>query len=584
MFPDLAPAREAAAPASAGWPGRSQIETTAFHLVLAGFLAAWQIVLVPTLELNADNSWHFRLAQDIAAGREIFWSGVDANRFFPDLIFAVLAFWLPFGHRYATWLYYYHVIDVLALYGSLVALAAVLFRGVQDRRMFLVLAVLALSAYLLALPFWNFWLVVAGNHGGGLPVCFLALFLLFRMASLGRIDLVGSVAFVVMVALLVVSNRLLLITFVAPLALALLLSFALAPRRAGHASRPASGTGAEPRAPYLGLLALTALAGAAGYAIWLAMDRLSWFELVARGNLPPITLDLDWLTRALTKEQAEFRTAMGTSYAWDVWVCVLLLAAAAAAGSVAFARAVRRRDLSPGERNRALFAAMTALSAVLAMAFTVTKTDDSGTWHYRYLGVTSVFAIVFFCLLPLWPGRLRLPRPVALVGTGVGLAGLLAYAASVAARSPLSPAHAEPGFAKAVAELARKIEPQGDGRKPLRGYAEYWLANDLTTRSSDLDIAVLVHDKPAFRFYNNNASAICANDRFFIAYSEFKDEPKRADLVALLGEPRLVETHWLPRHGQVSVLYYDPAVIRRRITDPSREEAARMFPDLKCGP
>ncbi|CAA9321970.1 MAG: hypothetical protein AVDCRST_MAG90-1055, partial [uncultured Microvirga sp.] len=72
-------------------------ETLTVHATLLVFMLGALLVQVPTRGISADNSWHFRLARDILAGIPVYWSAVDANRLFPDLLYSIGAMLLPSG-------------------------------------------------------------------------------------------------------------------------------------------------------------------------------------------------------------------------------------------------------------------------------------------------------------------------------------------------------------------------------------------------------------------------------------------------------------------------------------------------------
>lgn len=556
-------------------------DSVLFHLLLLSFFVALHCVLLSTREMSADNFWHFQLARDILSGRQIYWAGVDANRFFPDLLFAMAGLLLPRGGDYPVWIYYYYAVSLGALYLSLVALAATLFDDQDRRRLFLFCSVVASSVLMGLFPFWGFWTLAPGNHGGGLSICFFALALLFWMNRSQVVSVAGTLAFVAVVVLLVASNRLLLITFVAPLVLALLAHLALRWRSLRHSS-VTTPSRARDTFPLPILIVAAAISGAGGLLAWSALNSLDWYELVARAGEPFPSPSLDWLVRTVRKEQTEIVSLWkSSSYAVDIYLGILLLLAAAFIGLRSLVQARGYRSLD--EENRALLASFAALSALAAIAFTIIKTDESEAWHYRFLTTPTIFAIIAMSALSVRSIRLPAARPVLLGGAAAVLAGLFLVIALVASTRQVPAANTEAGFQGYVRQLAATIARHSN-RPKLTGYAEYWLANAATTHSDRLQIGTLDSIKPEFRFYNNNAADVCDEGHSFVALSSERDEPRKAAVLALLGEPIRTDQIVMTRFGTVSVLYYDPELLKARITLPAREQAARLFPSIKCKP
>lgn len=568
---------EAAPPRKAH--GRSWPETVSFHATLLVFMLGALLVQVPTRGISADNSWHFRLARDMLSGAAVYWSAVDANRIFPDLLFSMVALLLPSGRFFSSWIYYYHAVHSLALYLSLAALALAVFDDLYRRRMFLFTAVFALTVFMVWLDFWGFWLLVPGNHGAGLPIAFLCLAILFAMSRRGVVNGPGAAAFVAMIALVIASNRLLLISFVAPLFLSLIIGFAF--RRRDQARSQRSGLADTATTLFAVLATMTAVAGLAGYVMWRVLADLSWHRLVAPGGTPNLALSWSWLVTTLNKEWAELTLALTTSYKWDIIFGFAVLIATVAAGVYVLLRAIRNRPLTIEEENRLMLASFAALSVLAAYAFTVVKTDDSGTWHYRYVAMSIAFGIVSLSALPLWFETLARPRRAFTGVTVVALTAALGAVVLIAERGYRPVLLSEATYERSVADLARLIG-RHSGSSKLRGYAEYWLANDISTRSDVLQVGILDSVRPEFRFYNNNAADLCADDHFFILHSPKKNEPKRADIIAAFGEPIRVEQTPLAQHEVIDILYFDPAVLKARITDLGRANAVGLFPSFKC--
>ena len=184
-------------------------------------------------------------------------------------------------------------------------------------------------------------------------------------------------------------------------------------------------------------------------------------------------------------------------------------------------------------------------------------------------------------VLPALIDRLAIPRRALTGLVVVALPVALVGIALAAGRRHVPANYSEPVIQQSIADLARLIGQRSSGPK-LRGYAEYWVANDISTRSDILEVGILDSVTAKFRFYNNNASDLCSEEHFFILHSPEKNEPKRDSLQALLGEPLRVERTKLEPHGALDVLYYDPARLRETFTLPGREDARGLFPGFRC--
>src|SRR5262249_22074625 len=119
-----------------------------------------EALLAPTLanSLNADDTWHFKWASDILAGNPIFWSGVDANRIFPDLLFSLMAAVLPGGQSYDIWLIYFLGISGFSLGISLILLSRALYTESPERLLFFAWSCTTFVAVTTTLSFWSFHL------------------------------------------------------------------------------------------------------------------------------------------------------------------------------------------------------------------------------------------------------------------------------------------------------------------------------------------------------------------------------------------------------------------------------------------
>jgi hypothetical protein len=240
-------------------------------------------------------------------------------------------------------------------------------------------------------------------------------------------------------------------------------------------------------------------------------------------------------------------------------------------------RPVRAHDVN---EFRVVYSLFTSFSAVLALAFILFVVDDSGDWHYRFLTMTTVFAVVLFSsvLVPLiapldqrWPGVLATLTVV----------GVLALTVALGARRETAQVAEYRAFLRDVNRLTQMIRKH-TGQVALRGLAEYWTAMDISVRSDDLRVDTLAPERAVFRFYNNNAGSLCGGSYQFIIRRIRDDHPKRSAIVAGLGEPKATEETHLARHGQIEVMYYDPALLRERVTEDAIKAAIGIFPTFNC--
>ena len=555
--------------ARAAATGGSWAEAVAFHFALVVLLVWSQIALVATREMGADNTWHFLLARDVMSGASIHWAAVDANRLFPDLPLALAAYALSGGEAFAAWVAAYQALYILLLYASLLVLGAYLFEEAGPRRLFLLCAALAFTGLSVLFPYWSGWLVIPGNHGGTVPVALLCLAGLFALTRSGRNVIASLFAFGLLIVALVAPNRVLLVKFVATLASGLLVAAIL---------RAVAGGGGR-AAPLASAIALTVAGGLCGYALWRAISTLDWHKLVAPGNRAQIRPSVGWLAERLQKEVSELGRSL--SHTWEVWAGVAFLGLTVIVAVLLLVRAARRGTPTAAAENITIFGLLAAFSGLAGLAFITFVNDDTDIWRYRFLAAPIAFALVFFSA---WLGRAAAPLLRVEVLAALVVPLVLALSLFSARSRQLAPAQNEATFARSIGDLTRMIGQHVPGR-PLRGYANYWLANDLGPRSSALRLGMIDPDRPEFRFYNNNAAdALCSGDHAFILYHPVRDVPRKAALLAQLGEPIRTEGITLSRHGAVEVFYYAPATIEARITRPGREAAARLFPKFRCSP
>lgn len=567
-----------------------------FHASLALALVATQVIYAPARWINSDNNWHFRLARDVVASVPVYWSGVDANRLFPDLLFSIVAIVLPWGSQFTVWLLYYYSIYVIVLYGSVCYLSNALFTSVTERRYFVLFSISALSLFLWAAPFWDNWLVIPGNHGGALPACILALALLLTTDREARFSWWRAALFIVLATATIASNRLLLIAFFVPLGLALLLVWAV--ERVGSPILADQGGDSRPAFSGPRLLSLATLVGigsAAGLTAWRVVSDLAWHKLVAHGDTPkyPTPPYLDWLAMRLETTRAALAATPG-EVGWDVWVGLGLLSLTVPAGVLAFAGFLRGKPLASHRQGRLILIACCGGAAALTLIFVLITINLTGAWawQFRYLTIPAMVAILALASLAV-PRRPDPARRQPWLTVGVVMLMVASATIAAAGRSPVLVAE-EKAFVPALRRLEELVRSHSPSPDPvLRGFSEYWVANRITARSTALHVDTLEPEKARFRLYNNNAVNLCRKGHFFVVQDIGNNQPGTSMLMKEFGEPiarEVFEIPWAwPVNGVLSlvsksvlVLIFDPAVVEARILEPSREEAARLFPSFRC--
>lgn len=602
LSPQALPAPAAPVTAEAGradrdGPGRAArsrsreaLEGVLFHLMVAAAVIVCQVAATPARSLNADNTWHFRFARDVMSGTGLYWAAVDANRLFPDLLVSMAAYALPGGDAFTGWKVSFYVLSGLLLYLSLWLLSVPLYAAVRERRAFVVTAVAAFLALALVTPFWDRWLLDPGNHGTALPACFAALAALLWMNRTGRLDPGLILAFIVAAALSVAANRYLLIAFLAPLGAAVLLAWLVERVRARRAAP-------EARRPWL-LLVLAAVVGIAalwGVFGWQMISDLGWHQLTVRGGIPPLPESeyLAWLDTRWNRLASG--VAESVKLSWDVVIGLALLAAMILVAGLGLAGALRRGGLSAWEGNRLILVELAGLGAAASLLFLLVQADNAEPFQFRFIAVPVALALVALALGPARLARL-VPGYAGAGAAALVLLGLTALTVVESAERQRDVVREEAYIQRGVGQLEARLRALGGSAlggsalggsngAPMRGFSEYWIANDVSVRSKVLQVETLEPDQGLkFRFFNNNAAHLCGGGFFYILHDDRKDEPRKAQMLAKLGPPVHSEVVDLARFPRVNLFIYESRVLQERVVDEAKEAAARLFPDFRCGP
>ncbi len=527
----------------------------ACYAVILLSLVLSEAMLAPGQPLAADNMWHFKWASDVLAGNPIYWSGVDANRIFPDLLLSLGAAGLPGGQSFSAWTSYFFGISGLSLGLSLISLSRPLYSQSSARIVFFALSSAAFVTVTAALSYWSFWIVAPGNHGGSLcaVIAATALFLMYVKAE--RTNYALLFAFVLICAFLVMSNRYLVVSFMTPLLLAALAS-------------------TQDRRRQVILVSATLLSTAAGLGVWHVLGSSHFYRLVAPGGQPSLhdALSWTWWEGRVPRELREFAAAprqiqilfglavMCVAPVWSFW---LLL---------------RKPDGNSTIMVLRVFTLIVASSTIAAVMFVAVMVDDVGEWHYRYFVVPFCLAII--ALSASAAPFLASPRQAWLV-----IVSLPALSVTIASIS-LSLSMARPTYATQLrgdlTQLSHLLA-EYDGMTTHNGLANYWIANEVSVRSANINVLPLNDREPfIYRPYNNNAWELCRNVEFSFVLWEDNDQPGLGAIIKQLGPSLSHQRIQLGRFGPVQVLFYDPKLLEKAIAQPGRAAARREFPHFKC--
>ncbi len=554
--PGLAPANNKGSPSSV----RARLDFPLVALLLClGALVAVEVLLGPQRRPSGDNAWPFRWALDLARGGPIYWSGVDGNRTFPDLLFSFIAALLPGGDRYDRWLDYYYAILTLSIWASLLMLATVLYPDKERRFAFVSLASALLLGIAVVFPFWDTWIMAPGNHGGSIPAVLIVISIFLLDARRNRYGTLLTALYILMCAGLVMANRYLALIVIIPLFMC-----GLIVRQTWFDKVLAS--------------AETCLAASLGFVAFYALNTSHFFRLVAAGHHPPFedATSMAWWFGRFYKELDQIGSVTNKA---QILAGVVIIALAIAYGtSRLIASKLAGNKLAGKMDAQAALAVFVAASGLISFLFVLVIVDDQGDWHYRYLTVPltiSMFALAAAAIrIPSSMRRACLVAPFVMLvpATYILLSGSSNYAAA---------ADYEKSFRQDVDRLSIVLM-QHDHRTVHSGLANYWIANEVTARAPNIRL-LSVGNGLVYRPYNNNAAELCHADVSFVLVYAPLDEPNGDPRVDLSVFPPQTSTSLkLGRFGIVKVLFYDSGVLDDRVVKPALAAARREFPSFSC--
>jgi hypothetical protein len=509
-----------------------------------------QAMLAQTQPLNADNTWHYKLASDIVANKPIYWFGCDANRIFPDLLFSIVARLMPDGQYFQFWLVNYFIVSAFTLGISLICLSYALYSH-NLRRIAFVATCCALFAMVTTfIPFWSYGGTAPGIHGGSLSAVIVSIALFSLIVNSDRIHLVLVLIFMTILTLLVMSNRYLVVCVVLPL----IMSAQLIVDRANIRR---------------GIILSTIIAMVAGLLLLHALNSSYLYRLVAPGSQPSLAdvISPEWWIYRLPKEAIAFAVITERGQVL-LGLCVMLTAMM----STVWQRWHPNQFIID---NDAIFAMTSAISTILAILFIIVMVDDEGGWRYRYLIVPfflSVFALATKTVPLLCIRRTYLPYVLLSVACITFAGVVLTFDTSTQAR--------EAKFQTELTQLSSVLAGH-DGMSFHSGFGDYWTANDVSVRSPN--ISILAIGDPDVYLYNTNGFELCGNREFsFIILREDGEWPGADTIIKNLGLPLSRQTLRLDGFEKALLLFYNPKVIDKLVVQPGKAAVRRAFPNFEC--
>jgi hypothetical protein len=600
-----------------------------FSLVLS------EALLAPTLSLNGDSTWHFKWASDILAAKPIFWSGVDANRIFPDLLFALIAAALPGGQSYNKWVIYFCGTSALSLGLSLIILSRILYKEFSARILFFAVSCTTFVAVTTTLAFWSFQIMSPGYHGGSLSMVITVTALFLTNIQRDRMNHFLLFAFALVCTLLVMSNRYLMICCMVPLLVTALWT-------------------TQDRRRQIVMISATLFSIAAGLEVLHLLNSSNFYRLVASGKQPSFNEFLSWMwwKGRIPKELRELTEA------WRRNQIILGLFIMAVAMIWGFWPVFRRPDKNPIALQRT-FRLIAATSMVCGILFVVVMVDDHSDWRYRYLTIPFCLAVITLSTVAIYSFNFK--KQFWLVAAFVSvssliivsvwlsngfwrrISALLADHHSVTIHNWLASYWAaneevsvRPFFLSLIGLAVISVYPFGLKRRALlpalclsalslmmagvwvsldsfgrtyemqfradlvqlsgllakhdgmtihNGFANFWIANEVSARSSDIRVLTGLTwlDEPRYWFYSNNAWELCSQRDFsFILVQEEENQLHVEAIVSQIGLPSSRQRIQLGRFGPVQILFYDSKLLDKVIIEPARVAAREEFANFHC--
>ena len=142
----------------------------------------------------------------------------------------------------------------------------------------------------------------------------------------------------------------------------------------------------------------------------------------------------------------------------------------------------------------------------------------------------------------------------------------------------------EAQFRTDLTQLSRLLANH-DGMTIHNGFANYWIANEVSVRSADIKIVtgLTLVDQPNYWLYSNNAWELCSKRDFsFILVQEERGQRNVDAIVNQIGPPSSRQRIQLGRFGTLQILFYDPELLDKVIVQPGRAAARNQFPNFQC--
>jgi hypothetical protein len=534
-------------------------------------LALSEALLAPTLSLNADHTSHFKWASDLLAGNPIFWSGVDANRIFPDLLFSLIAATLPAGQSYDVWVIYFCGVLGLSLGLSLLLLSRALYSESSERILFFAVSCATFIAVITTLSFWVGNIMAPGFHGGSFPMVTAVTALFLMNVKAERMNYLFLFAFALICTFLVMSNRYLVACLMVPLLIAALVA-------------------TQDRRRQIVLFSATLLSTAAGLELLHLLNSSIFFRLVAPHAHPSFHhfLSLSWWEDRIPKE---LRFLAGAQQRNQIILGLTIMSSAMIWGvPFPFQKSGKNSTLS----LHRIFRLIVTISIICAVLFVVVMVDEPGDWRYRYFAIPLCLAVIALSTITVHPFGFK--RRASLVA--VCLPALSLMMASACLSFDISNRTYEVQF-RADLRLLSDLLANHDGKTVHHGFATYWIANEVSVRSADIrvltvDLRVMTPQDAKYHFFNNNAWELCTKQDFtFILVREETDgemfgmglTPERNNenaIVDQIGPPSSRQRTQLGRFGFVQILFYGPELLDKIIVQPGRAVARIKFPSFQC--